>query len=676
MTRIFRHPSFWLASLLVLPIGCVDGSGEPELTIAENKPQYAPQQGRLLQGFETPDARTFQIAGASVVGSELTIGALTGKDVVNAPPFVAQFNGTTIDMRIAQAFPPDANEPRWQYLLEQRNAAGLWEPACDAPRQLVPSEEPFETPIRALAMPGQWLSHMYWAQPNGVTFACRTGVAAKCDGWGYSVTSQWPNQTNNGIVSNAKGYDLMQACTQMARADYCGVGAPNTLDGTPIWINDAFTAPDAPPTSFAFEAAWAGRAWGDGRPFAFTPVVCLSKLRWSTLPLGGDCPLRLPDPRVDAKGKFCDDISPTHMESAGALLYSSSTYIDAGLYTHIDPATQLHLTTANLLPAARGLPAEWQIPAPAGVPFPGLNQTVALEATIFRAALPVEIPNVTLVPLSSYRCDKDLITSTTQPSDPTCTSIAMEGWVYPPGSPGRAPLRRWFNPTTGHSRTTAISPTTMLATGWQVAEVVGGVLRAAIDVNVRWTSLPGYSYTVDAQTRAGGWITSCIDSAHIGAASEFAYRGVCVGSANFRLHHADIAAFRVTFTRPGWPTYTATQNYDGFSSDAYIALTAPGSITTALAVRWNNLGDTMKYALDVQVQGSDWIRCADQHAIGGERAYIHTGTCWSAGVAVPIRDITRLRVCALDGQTGNELGCSIPRAYNGRTPRVSLRLSP
>lgn len=678
MTRASRHP-IWFVFLVAAPIGCVDpngSNGPPELNVAENKQKYVPQQGRLLEGFTTPDARRFDIPGASVANTELTIGGLTGEDVVNAPPFTATYGGATIDMRIAKVYPPDQEEPRWQYLLEQRNSAGEWEPACDAPPQLVPPNQPLPTPTPALAMPGEWLTHFYSPLSTRVTFACRTGVAAKCDGWGYSATSQWPLQTKNGVPTQANGGNMIQACTQMARADYCGAGVPNTIDGTPIWINDAFTE-DQTVDGFAFEAAWRGRAAIEGRPRGQSPVVCLSKLRWSTLPLGGDCPLQVPDPRVNRKAQFCDDLTPKQMEFAGALMYSASTYIDAGLYTYIDPVSQLHLTTANLLPTTEGFAPEWQIPAPANVPFPALNEDVALEATIFRATLPVQIPDITLAPLSSYQCANDLLTSTTAPTDPTCSTIAMEGWVYPPGTAGRAPLRRWYHPVMQHSYTTAKSPSTMLAGGWKLAEVVGGVIRAAIDVNVRWSWLPGYSYTLDVQTRTGDWITSCIDSTQIGMFPWFVYSGVCTGAGNRSVNHADIAAFRVTYTRLGFPTYVATGNYDGFSSDAYVALSAFNSWTTALALHWNDIGNGAKYAVDVRTLGGNWIRCADENALGSEPAYLHTGRCWSAGgMTVPISNIKRIRVCAIDPQSGQDTVCSTPRSYNGHSPRVALRINP
>lgn len=671
MKRSFLHVDSWFVLLLCMPSGCGISNPRPKrIDVTERIQQYAPHQGRLLQGFKTPDARTFEISGARVVDSELRVGDLAGKDVVNAQPFVAAHNGTRIEMRIAKVFPPDPTNRRWQYALQQRSPTGQWEPACDAPPQLIPTKPAF-TGIRALAMPGRWSGASYTADQSAVTFACSTGVAAKCDGWGYSVTSKWPGHTRTGAPSDAQGSDMMQTCTQMARADYCGNGMPNTLEGLPIWFDSVFS-PRTTRSGFTLEAAWAGQSSG-GIPTNRAPAVCLSKRRWSTLPLGGDCPSRVPDPRVDRNAKFCDDLSSSDLERSGALIYSSRSFVDAGLYTHLDRDSQLRLTTANLLPTGQGMAPEWQIPIPANVGFPQQNQNISLEATIFRAALPVELPRSNLLPLFSFRCSNDLITSTTQPADPTCTQIAKEGWVFSPNTPGHAQLRRWYNPKTDHSYVTAASPSTMRASGWQLAEVIGGVLRAAIDLNVRWSSIPGYSYTIDVQTRNGDWITSCVDSAHIGTEPQFVYRGACVGAANHRLHHTDIAAFRVTYHRTGQPTYTATQSYDGFSSDAYVDLKAPGSTTTALTLRWNNVGTT-KYSVDVKVLGADWIRCADEALLANESSYLHTGSCWSAGLEVPVNKIKQLRVCAIDSKTGRGQRCSNPVSYDGQTPEVALQL--
>jgi hypothetical protein len=670
---MFWNPVSLFALLLGASLGCADGGTPTEGTLVEAIDTYVPQQGRLLLGFKNPDVRIFSFAGSlpatRVVNGQLVAGAISGTGFTGVK-FTGDGGLGPTDMRIAQVIPPDETDNRWQYVLEQRIPnTTTWEPACDAPLELVPPVEPQFNPPRAVAMPGLWFGPFYWVQSSFVTFACKTGVVAKCDGWGFPVTKVWPNVTKHGLTTFATGADLMQACSRMGRADYCAAGMPNTLDGTPIQIDNVFTGLQSH-EGFTFEAAWAGKAINDRVPQPLQ-AICLTKLRWSTMPLGGNCPLVLPDPRVDAKGKFCEDISPIDLERKGALLYSSSSYMDAGLYTYTDPDTKLRLTTASLLPRVQGELPEWQIAPPADVHFPVAGQPVRFEATIFARALPVSIPDVNLAKLFSYRCDNDLITTTTAVTDQGCNQIAMEGHVYPPGTAGRAPLRRWYNPSIKHSYTTAISPTTMMADGWNLVEVVGGVLRASIDVNLRWSSLPGYSYTVDAQTGAGGWITSCIDSAHIGSSTSFAYRGVCVGSANMRLNHSDIIAFRVTYTRSGFPTLVATQAYDGFSSDAYIALDAPDSLTTAVAVSWSDLGGGTTYAVDVRVGGGDWLRCADNNLLGSSTSYLHTGHCWSANASAQTHKISELRVCAFDPGKTEERMC-IEAKYDGHAPTAAL----
>lgn len=75
------------------------------------------------------------------------------------------------------------------------------------------------------------------------TFSCLAGVLAKCEVWGYAPWTVGP--------------ELHQACTRMARADYCGDGVPHTQNGTLIDMFDTrkIQTPvvDA---RFSFEAAW------------------------------------------------------------------------------------------------------------------------------------------------------------------------------------------------------------------------------------------------------------------------------------------------------------------------------------------------------------------------------------------------------------------------------------
>jgi ADYC domain len=680
MKDLLLHPVSWLAVLIAASVGCVDQPHDPDEDRASAAilSPYVGQQGRLLLGFKNPDTRLFSFAASlpatRAVGQGQLVAGTTAGAAFTGVTFTGTDGVTTTNMRIAQVIAPTLPGQNWEYLLEQQDSSGAWGPACDAPPPLVPSTDPPEDPPHAIAMPGFWFGALYWVHADQVTFSCKTGVVAKCNGWGFPVTAQWPHVTKNGTLTNASGPDLAVACTRMARADYCANGMPNTLAGTPIQIDDVFThTPPLMPGYYA-EAAWAGKAINDSQPQAI-PVVCLSKLRWSTLPLGGNCPLQLPDPRITGKAKFCEAYSTQDLENRGAVMYSASTFIDAGLYTYTDPSTQLRLTTASLVPQAQGELPAWTLPSPpAEVPFPAAGQPVRFEATVFAANLPVAIPDANLVKLVSYRCHGDLMTTTSTPTDPSCAQIALEGYVYPPNTSNRAPLRRWSNPATKRSNTTAVSPTNMMADGWSLEEVVGGVLRAGIDINLRWTSVAGATYTVDAQTPVG-WVNGCIDSVSIGSTPSFVFRGTCVGLSNgtYPLNHTDIVAFRVTATVPGLPPFTGTVAYDGFSSDPYVDVTAPHGLPSALAVRWTNLGAEVTYSVDLQPVGGDYVRCATTKLISNDLSYVHTGKCWSAGTTVPVTKVSLVRVCAYERGTAEPRVCREAKD-DGRLSHIVLKL--
>jgi hypothetical protein len=546
-------------------------------------------------------------------------------------------------------------------------------PACADPQLIIPPSTP-PSPPRAVAMKGRWTAAgIYEAFSTSYTFACKTGAAAKCDGWGYPVTADPPDVTQTGHPTVATGGDMMLACTRMARADYCGTGGTGTLDGTYIHLYDAFGGPvphDTDVPGFSFEAAWQGIAGGGRRFPAPLPAMCLTKLRWSTLPPGGDCPLQLPDPRIDPKGKFCEQFTLSDLEERGALLYSDSTYIDAGLYTHHDPSSAARFTTTRLVPDLPDKPAYWLIAdPPTGLAFPQLGQRVQFEATIFSPDMPEVVPRAGLELLTSYHCaaDEDYVT-TTSGAPGGCDEIAEEGFVYPPNQPGRPPLRRWWNPVEKRSITTTTSPTTMIAGGWELVEVVGGAVRASMDVNMRWSHVSSAIYRLDVQTRTGEWIQPCIDSSIIGSATGTTYRGRCTSASNRRVSPADIAAIRVGYKVGTLPFQTVTRPYGGFEADVHVDL--PGK-TTAVEVSWNEGGREATYSLAVK-DGStgEWIGpCADRSYIANGTSFVLTGHCPSAGVAVSLEDIVEIELCRAD-----EKKLCASAAYDGRQSRVDLRL--
>jgi hypothetical protein len=81
------------------------------------------------------------------------------------------------------------------------------------------------------------------ARPGTVTYACNTGVIAKCVAWGYAPWSV--------------GSDVHQTCTRLARADYCGTGEAWTREGTLVNIYDSLGVQVSEPSSeLSFEAGW------------------------------------------------------------------------------------------------------------------------------------------------------------------------------------------------------------------------------------------------------------------------------------------------------------------------------------------------------------------------------------------------------------------------------------
>ncbi|MBK8262679.1 MAG: hypothetical protein IPK80_15265 [Nannocystis sp.] len=105
--------------------------------------------------------------------------------------------------------------------------------------------------------------------PNVVTFGCSNAVLAKCALWGYRPWAtamscdkdpkkdppkdKWINKHCSEISLQ----DHHQACTRMARADYCGDGTSATVNGTSIDIWDKLSPPKQTRfTDWPVEAEW------------------------------------------------------------------------------------------------------------------------------------------------------------------------------------------------------------------------------------------------------------------------------------------------------------------------------------------------------------------------------------------------------------------------------------
>jgi hypothetical protein len=257
----------------------------------------------------------------------------------------------------------------WEYDVE-------WESSVDR-GVLCPGGAP------ALALPGRWSAGAYLAGRDAFSFAClpfesesgvgliRGGVTAKCVEWGYTPwvnLDEMPEGGKSPAQTSSLAARYHTACVAMASADYCGEGRTNTVDGTPIIMFNAGNVktevdpsdvtmtpyvaggPFGTDGEYFFEAAWKtlpvlDPALGEGWR---AKALCLSKKRWSTLPINGACmSTSLADPRT-GRGDFCEALSADKLLSQESVLFSYSTYIDAGLYRFRNKYTGELLTTAAL----------------------------------------------------------------------------------------------------------------------------------------------------------------------------------------------------------------------------------------------------------------------------------------------------------------------------------------
>ena len=160
--------------------------------------------GTEIEGTYFPDGDAVIIKGPELIGSEMVLSYL----------------GETFTLRFGNIFknPADPNGDLYFYeILVHDDTTQSWYSMC---------EDMYGDPIEAIPLRNHWDPNTgaRTDDASAVTFACRGGALAKCVEWGYEP---W-----NGLT------DYHQACTRMARADYCGTGTPHTLNGTPIDVYD------------------------------------------------------------------------------------------------------------------------------------------------------------------------------------------------------------------------------------------------------------------------------------------------------------------------------------------------------------------------------------------------------------------------------------------------------
>jgi hypothetical protein len=195
-----------------------------------------------------------RLGEATLKGVRLEEGRLVAPSLAAGELVGARLEGTASDGQPVQVAlcgaEPDAHDSAmvW-YRLEVWNAASAsWENPCIATSR-VPSP-------RALAVRGVWDgSGARQDVPGKFTFACENGAIAKCVDWGYQP---WAKRDGRSLE------ELHQACTRMARADYCGDGRSHTRENHPLDVYDGLglltrtteASEGWEPARASFEAAW------------------------------------------------------------------------------------------------------------------------------------------------------------------------------------------------------------------------------------------------------------------------------------------------------------------------------------------------------------------------------------------------------------------------------------
>jgi hypothetical protein len=412
-------------SWAVLPTGATDGNGVPYDTVAV-------EQGHLV-AFRGAVKYTGSALAGTILRGMTNPASMVADVILYVGPVASNFVGGV------------AQPGELLYNITYRNVNQPNMPA----KALCPSAL-----NRAMPMAGFWNEdgrHLIAA--TGIfSFACQGGVVLKCSNWGYKP---WK------VVSGVSLFNYHQSCTRMARADYCSTGDSYTLDGTPIDLYDNLSintqtppAPGKPP--FVVESIWRAGNAHTGTP----ELLCLSKKRWDTLPLGGPCPLKLKDPRLDRTVKYCDDVPFSQWVAQGAILGNDSLFIDSGLYRYTRPSPEDQYTTAKFI--WRGVQ-----PSPTGLP-PGYSyggfEGAVLNYDLGQAGL---LPAGSLVPLYSYYSPSRGDRFTTIAGNPNTmphptwddqpldyTAQVIEGYVFAPVAPGSppphpraVPLRSWYSPS-------------------------------------------------------------------------------------------------------------------------------------------------------------------------------------------------------------------------------------
>ncbi|WP_239469982.1 family 43 glycosylhydrolase [Archangium violaceum] len=198
-----------------------------------------------------------------------------------------------------------------------------------------------------------------------------------------------------------------------------------------------------------------------------------------------------------------------------------------------------------------------------------------------------------------------------------------------------------------------------------------GSMHSLNQVNVRWTRLTGYNYSLDLVLRDGTVIGPCIYAGIIGSANKTVFNGVCPSAGNRMVNKGDIAAFRIFYSNSStWGPFVE-KAYDGVSDDVFLEI--PGGTTPFVDLSWSEEETGAQYSIDIQRRDTGaWIGpCIGVNSVNRSLAWTYSGRCDTPGINVAISNITAFRICtAMNGDWAHARCGSTP--YDGKSMHVPI----
>ncbi len=225
-------------------------SWDPEKVAEERSSVLVSADLTPLRLANAAGVTALRLEGGRLVASPATEGDADTRGVVGTVLQGTASDGKPVEVAICGAEPSPQDPGMVFYRIEAWNpVAQEWENPCVAVNRV--------TDPRALAVGGVWdASGAHQDAPGKLTFACENGAITKCIIWGYKP---WERRDGQSLAG------FHQACTRLARADYCGNGRSHTRQDTIVDIYDrlgllertAKASGGWDPARASFEAAWA-----------------------------------------------------------------------------------------------------------------------------------------------------------------------------------------------------------------------------------------------------------------------------------------------------------------------------------------------------------------------------------------------------------------------------------